>query len=289
MVAYVQPQSQPQLAASTVAREILGSVRFWIGLALLVTAAACGIVKLSDQRANERLNTLARDYFSNLDQRTGTQISEQISKQVSNKIVAEFKETKIKATIEQVANERAQDLLTNAVWPSLEAFRAGIEQANAQLTKSTNELAQVSKEIRLAQRMAAQVAPAASDAPGLLSLVDRTVVMNGSNYLLTLFFKTDGAKPVGSVDLIAGTYKQTAKILSFGVRAPLQSDPPTMNDTGDASRLTLTVTRMDVPVIVELEFSAPTIVKIVGDALEEELTIPVASDKMQMPLGVKPN
>jgi hypothetical protein len=46
---------------------------------------------------------------------------------------------------------------------------------------------------------------------------------------------------------------------------------------------------MDVPVIVELEFSAPTIVKIVGDALEEELTIPVASDKMQMPLGVKPN
>jgi len=277
----------PRVQPGNVAREILGSVKFWIGLALLVAAAAFGVVKLTEQRMTDHLDTVSRDYFNALDEKTSNHVSEQISTQVSNQIAAEFRQPGIKATMEQVAADRAQDLLTNAVWASLETFRAGIEQANAQLAKSTNDLAQMSRDIRLAQRMASQLDSAGTEAPAMLSLASQTVATNGSNYILTLVFKPTNDRPVGAVDLIAGTYRQTAKIVNFAARAPIQSDAPMLNDAGDAARLTFNVARADVPIAVDLEVTGPTIVKFVGDVLQEELTIPIAADKMQVPLGAK--
>jgi hypothetical protein len=277
------PRPQPV----NVAREILGSVKFWMGMALLVAAAAFGVAKLTERQTADHLNAMGRDYFNSLDEKTSNHVSEQISMQVSNQIDAQFRQPRIKATMEQVAADRAQDLLTNAVWASLETFRAGIEQASAQLAKSTNDLAQVSRDIRLAQRMASQMASAGTEPPAMLILASQTVATNGSNYILTLFFKTTNDRPVGTVDLIAGTYRQTSKIVSFAARAPLQSDAPMLNDAADAARLTFNVARADTPIAVDLEVNGPTIVKFVGDVLQEELTIPIAADKMQVPLGAK--
>lgn len=281
------PVLAPRPQPGHVAREIFGSVKFWIGLALLVAAAAFGVVKLTERQAADHLTAMGRDYFNALDEKTSNHVSEQISTQVSNQIAAEFRQPRIKATMEQVAADRAQDLLTNAVWASLETFRAGIERANAQLAKSTNDLAQMSRDIRLAQRMASQLASPGAEPPGMLSLASQTVATNGSNYILTLYFKATNDRPVGPVDFIAGTYRQTAKIVNFAARAPLQSDAPTLNEAGDAARLTFNVARADVPIAVDLEVTGPTIVKFVGDVLQEELTIPIAADKMQVPLGAK--
>src|SRR5882672_5079543 len=108
--------ASPPVQSVNVAREILGSVKFWLGLALLVAAAAFGVARLTEQRMTDHLNAMGKDYFNSIDEKTSNHVSEQISMQVSNQIAAEFRQPRIKATMEQVAAERAQDLLTNAVW-----------------------------------------------------------------------------------------------------------------------------------------------------------------------------
>ena len=282
------PVAQPQFSVGAVAKEILGSAKFWAAFALLIAAAAFGVGKLTEQRNNERLAALEKDYFNGLDVRASNQIREQISQQVSNQVAAEFRQPRIKAAIEQAAADRAQDVLTNEVWPALDAFRMQVELASAQLAKSSNDLAEISRDIKLTGRAASQMAPPPAEAPALLSLTDHTVSQNGTNYVLTLIFRpTNATRPVGLVDLIAGTYRQTAKVVNFAARAPNQSDPPTFNDTGDAARLTFTDTNVGLPVVLELDVTAPTIVRIVGDALEEDLTIPIASEKMQLPSDAK--
>src|SRR5258708_40017932 len=86
----------PQVQRGNVAREILGSVKFWIGLTLLVAAAAFGVVKLTEQRMTDHLDTVSRDYFNALDEKTSNHVNEQISTQVSNQIAAEFRQPGIK-------------------------------------------------------------------------------------------------------------------------------------------------------------------------------------------------
>ncbi len=282
------PASQPQLGAGVVAKEILGSAKFWAGFALLIAAAAFGVVKFTEQRANDHLTAAEKEYFNALDQRASNQVHEQISRQISNQVAAEFRQPRIKSAIEQAAADRAQDLLTNAVWPALDAFRAQLDLASAQLAKSSNDLAQVSRDIKLAGRAASQMAPAPADAPALLSLTDHTVSQNGTNYVLTLILRpTNPSRPVGTVDLIAGTYRQTAKVVNFSAQPPNQSDPPIMNETGDAARLTFNATGVGLPVVIELDVTAPTVVRITGDVLEEDLTIPIASEKMVLPPDAK--
>ena len=91
---------------------------------LLVAVAAFGVAKLTEQRMTDHLNAMGKDYFNSIDEKNSNHVSEQISVQVSNQIAAEFRQPRIKAAMEQVAADRAQDLLTNAVWASLETFRA---------------------------------------------------------------------------------------------------------------------------------------------------------------------
>ena len=55
-----------------------------------------------------------------------------------------------------------------------------------------------------------------------------------------------------------------------------------MNETGDAARLRFTVSGSEPPPLV-LELSAPTIVKLTGDALQQDVTVPVAADRLQLP------
>ena len=68
--------------------------------------------------------------------------------------------------------------------------------------------------------------------------------------------------------MIAGTYRQTAKILNFASVTPGQSEPAVMNDLGDAARLKFNPARSDTPVVIALELTGPTIVRVSGDVLE---------------------
>ena len=138
--------------------------------------------------------------------------------------------------------------------------------------------------MKLAQQAAKQLASTVSDDPPLLHLVNQTVTHSDSNLVLTLFFRPTNNKPIGDVELMAGTYRQTAKITGFTARNVQQVKPPVMNELGDAARLNFTAARTDAPIIVEVQLTAPTIVKLLGDPLEEELTLPVELDKMQMPV-----
>ena len=266
---------------NTVARHILGSWKFWAGVAMVVALAAWGIIQVAERFIDLRAN----DYLNTLEQKATNHIAA-VSGQISNQVVHEFQQPRIRATMEQIAADRANDVFTNAIWPSLEAFRLSLDEATAQLAKSTNDLAALAKEVKAAQRKVAPtpVPAGASDATPKLALVDQAVARNGSNYILSLFFKATGSQPVGSVELIAGTYRQTARILNFASVTPAgQTEPAVMNDVGDAARLKFTPLRSDAPIVIALELTAPTIVRVSGDALEGDLTIPVAAEKLPAP------
>lgn len=251
---------------------------------MVVGLAAWGVIdvaeRLIDQRATNYLNTLEQQATNHIGFVYG---------EISNQIVREFQQPRIRAAMEQIASERVNDIFTNNIWPSLEAFRLTIDEANAQLAKSTNDLAALTKEVKAAQRKVAPTptASSGSDATPKLTLIDQAVARNGSNYILSLFFKTNGSQLIGSVDLIAGTYRQTAKILNFSSVTPGQSEPAVMNDLRDAARLKFTPPGGDAPVVIALELTAPTIVRVSGDGLEGDLTIPVAADKLPAPTAGK--
>ena len=276
-----------------VARQIFKSWKFWAVLVGLVGAAAWGVVTVADRIIDLR----SREYLSTLGQQATNQIGRAFG-QISNQISLEFKQPKIKATVEQVARERASDIFTNAVRPSLEAFQDALDLANAQLAHSSNVVAELEKAALAAQRKIPPPAPlapvvqvmpvpkilpaVAADSTAKLVLANRTVTQSGTGYILTLFFRATNNPPGGAVDLVAGTYKQTAQILNFASMTSAPTAPSTLNATGDVARLRFTVSDRESPTLV-LELTAPTIVRLVSESLDTDLTIPVAADKMQLP------
>ena len=57
-------------------------------------------------------------------------------------------------------------------------------------------------------------------------------------------------KPLGAVELIAGTYRKTARIVGFTARNVDAADAPVMNDFGDAAKLKFTVNQANAQVVV---------------------------------------
>jgi hypothetical protein len=266
-----------QLAAVT--KHVLGSWKLWLALVVVVGAATAGVVEFINLKAPALREESGREAQSNADA-----MAAKIADGISNQIAAEFQQPRIQAAIERVASQQAGNILTNAVWASLDQFREKLQAANEQLAKTTNDLAVLSNNVHQAQLAAAQMAGTVTDDPALLTLVDKSVTRNGTNYDLTMFFRPTNHKPVGTVELMAGTYRQTAKIVNFTARNVDQADAPVLNDIGDAAKLRFTVSHADAQVVVELTLSAPTLVKLVGDELAEELTLPVAIDQMQLPM-----
>ncbi len=274
-----------------VARQIFGSWKFWVALVGLIGVAAWSIVTVADRIIELR----SKEYLNTFGQQATNQIGLAFG-QISNQISLEFKQPKIKATVEQVARERANAIFTNGVRPSLEAFQDALDLANAQLARSSNVVAELEAAALAAQRKippptpapsvqampVSKVAPAiAADSTAKLVLANRSVTQNGTGYVLTLFFKATNNPPGGAVDLMAGTYKQTAHILNFASMTSAPTAPSTLNATGDVARLRFTVSDRESPTIV-LELTAPTIVRLVSESLDTDLTIPVAADKMQL-------
>ncbi len=246
----------------------------------MVGLAAWGVIALAERFIDLR----AANYLNTLEQQATNHIG-YVAGQISNEIDREFQQPRIKAAMQQIAEDRANELFTNSIWPSLEAFRHGLNDADAELTQSTNDLAALAREIRAARRKispapAAAAATNSPDATPKLTLVDQQVSKRGVNYILSLFFKATGNQPIGTVELIAGTYRQTAKILNFGTVTPGQTEPAVMNNLGDASRLKFTPPRSDAPIVVALEVNGPTIVRVSGDALEGDLTVPIAAENL---------
>lgn len=310
-------ETTPQGAALTrqqvnlVTRQILGSWKLWAVLIVLVAGAAWGVIQISQKIIDAR----SKAYLSAFEEKATNHLaaaSAKISKQVSDEIEAQFKQARIQAAMEQVARERVNDALTNSIWPSLEAFQQSIKWANSQLAKSTNELAKLDKDIRSAERKAAQSQLAALSDPivtkpkpavltntpaslpspisasgtasNKLVLASQTVTPSGQDYILTIFFKPVGNNAPGQVSVVAGTFRRTARIINFALVTPGASQPMMLNDTGDAAQLQFTVGAGDAPAIA-LEVTAPTIVQVTGDALADTLTLPVAAEKMVKPAG----
>jgi hypothetical protein len=279
-----------------VAQQIFGSWKFWAFLVTIIGVAAWGVVVVADRVIDYR----AKEYISLLDQKTTNHIGV-VFGQISNQIALEFRQPKIKATIEQVARERANDLFTNGVRPSLEAFQDAMDLANGQLIKSSNALAELEAETLAAERRIPTSAPApvaivqtpapkpavkpapapTTDAAVKMALVNRTLTPAGTGYLLTLFFRVTNGTTSGTVDIVAGTYNQTAKILNFAAMSAIPSAPPVLSDTADAARLRFNVSNRETPTLV-LEVSGPTIVRFISDSLEGDLTIPIAAEKLQL-------
>jgi hypothetical protein len=289
--------------ARMLARQILGSWKLWAVIIVLVAAGAWGVVQVSQRIMDAR----SKAYLSDLETKATNRLavaSAEIAKQVSNQIQAELRQPRVQAAMEQMARERVSEAMSNSLWPSLEEFQRSLYRASSQLARSTNELAKLDKDIKAAEtkvaeakvpQPAAAVAapsaqpPAAAKAPApstggatKLTMSTQTVMQNGQNYLLTIFFKPTSQTAIGPVSLIAGTFKQTARIANFVLVTPGQSQPMMLNETQDAAQLQFNVAGGDAPAVA-IELTAPTIVRVTGDALAEELTLPVSADKMTLP------
>jgi hypothetical protein len=290
-----------------VAAQIFGSWKFWACLIIIVGAAAWGVVIVADRvidvRAHEYLNTLEQNATNHI----GTAFG-----QISNQIALEFRQPRIRAAIELAARNRAGDLFTNGVQPSLDAFQDALDGAIGQLAKSSNALARLEAEAEAARKRIPPPTPVVTNTPPVaiaqtnlpatppvkpavavapepvipavkLTLSNRTVTQAGANYILTLFFHATFANGSsgGLVTLEAATYNQTAKIVNFAAMTASPTEAPIMNETGDVGRLRFAVTDRETPAIV-IEFSAPTIVRLASDSLDTDLTVPVAADRMQL-------
>jgi hypothetical protein len=290
--------------AQLVARQILGSWKLWAVIIVLVAAGAWGVVQVSQRIIDAR----SKAYLSDLETKATNRLavaSAEIAKQVSNQIQAELRQPRVQAAMEQMARDRVSEAMSNSLWPSLEEFQRSLYRASSQLARSTNELAKLDKDIKAAETKVAeakvpQPAAAATTAPATqppaaakapvpstggttkLTISTQTVMQNGQNYLLTIFFKPTSQTAIGPVSLIAGTFKQTARIANFVLVTPGQSQPMMLNETQDAAQLQFNVAGGDAPAVA-IELTAPTIVRVTGDALAEELTLPVAADKMTLP------
>lgn len=273
------PASLTPAQMAAVTRHVIGSWKLWMGLLLIVAAATAGIVEFVNMKAQ-----VLRDEAAAAQQADSNAVAAKIDAGISNRIVAEFQKPEIEAAIARMASQKAGEILTNEVWASLDEFRGKMQAASAQLAKTTNDLAVLSNTVHQAQIAAAQLAAAVPGDPTLLALVNQTVTRDGTNYDLAMFFKPTSDKPPGTVELIAGTYRQTAKIVNFTAQNVDAADPPVMNDIGDAAKLKFTASRPNTQLEVDLVLSAPTLVKVTGDQLAEELTLPVAVDQMQLPL-----
>jgi len=268
--------SPEQLTAVT--RHILRSGKFWavvIALLAVVTAVLAGLIHWENGHVTDNV---ARNSSNQIAAVTGS-----ISKQISSQIAAEFEQPRIQATIESVASQKASQSISNAVWGSLEAFRTEVREAQVQLIRTKGDLAALSNDLVTAQIAAQHVLSTVSNQPPYLQLVDQAVNFNGSNFVLALSFKPSNSNPVGQVDLAAGTYRQTARILAFTAHNVESVAEPTINAAGDGAVLHFTANKVDGLVIIELVFSDATIVRLESDTLEAPLTLPVAVDQMRLP------
>jgi hypothetical protein len=288
-----------------IAGQIFGSWKFWAVLIVLVGSASWAVVTVADRVIDAR----AKQYLNTLEQNATNHIGAAFG-QISNQIALEFRQPRIRNTIEQVARNRAGDILTNGVRPTLEAFQDALDSATSALQRSSNAIAKLEADALAAQRripppapvvpVTAPIAvvqtnvvappvvttsqsPATPTAPPTvkLALANRTITQAGQHYILTLFFRAtfvNGATS-GMVDVAAGTYNQTAKILNFASMTSSPSEAASINAEADVARLRFGVSDRETPTLV-IEFSGPTIVRLVSDSLDTDLTIPIAADKM---------
>jgi hypothetical protein len=302
------------------AGQIFGSWKFWAALLIVVGGAAWIIVKVADRmidaRANAYLNTLERQATNHIGAAFG---------QISNQIATEFRQPRIRAAMEQVARDRALDVFTNGVQPSLEAFEEALDIAKSQLAHSSNAIAQLERDSRearsrlqaaVAAAVLAQIPPTNSYVPtnpiavappvaatptnpaptstppaaissGLkLTLINRAVTQVGNDYTLTLFFRASDPSVTGMVEVEAGIYKQTAKIVNFAAMTTGPAETAAFNETGDAARLRFNVSPREAPTLI-LEVSGPTIVRLSSDTFDSDLTLPIAAEKLQLPAASK--
>lgn len=296
--------SQEQLSA--VVTQVFGSWKFWGLLVVLISLSTWAVVKVADRVIDAR----ARAFLAEAQQKNSSQLTSALSG-ISNQIAGEFRQPRIQGAIEQEARNQAREMFTNEVVPSVAAFHEALEAAKGELAKASLSIAdlqaastngqkkiadltadaaralaiQTNQAAQATAVVAAAVAPAQSKALKL-SLANRTISQTPNSYVLTLFFRTSGSPASGPVEMVAGTYKQTAKILAFSSMTSLAKNAADINETGDAARLRFEVAENESPAL-SIEFSGPTIVRIVSESLESELIVPIAADKLTLSNAAK--
>ncbi len=260
---------------SAVTRHILRSGKFWSVVGFCLAAVALGLAALVHWENGRVGEAITNSTSNQIAAATGS-----ISEKISAEVAAEFEQPRIQATIERVASQKAADAISNAVWPSLEVFRSEFKAAQAQLAQSRSDLNTFSNNLATARNAASQILAAVSNQAPALQLTDMVTNFNGSNFVLTLSFH---ATATGPVELDAGTWRQTSRIASFTARNVDHLEPAAINDDGDAAVLKFSAGQIDTPILVYVELTDGTIVRIVSDSLEQPLTLPVHPELMRLP------
>lgn len=124
-VAYVEEESvalnlSPD-ALQEIVKKLLRSVRFWCLFGVGMILVALGVVEALDWLTGRNLRTLTAE----LERSSSNQLAVAYG-EITNQIVAEFKEPRISQTVSSVAASEAQSILRGQVSPVVEQFKRDV-------------------------------------------------------------------------------------------------------------------------------------------------------------------
>lgn len=283
----------PSVTAKAVARQVLKTWWFWLGLAVIIWSGLLGVEKLTRLQTNRFQGELARDASNQLARSILTisnaireQVTQNVSNQlareltngltdVSNQIATALQQPRVQAAIQAAAAQQATQVMFKAISPAIANFQARLAQAQTQALALTNARPPAVASKPPPPKDAAKPAPPSTpDTPAGILYDSQTVAKQGATYVVTVRFKKTGTRPLGIMHFALGAYNQlSARIVgvdaindsAFGVEKSIDT-------SGLEAALNFSVPDGSGPVIQVL-LSGPTILQVVCDALSEPVTL----------------
>ena len=285
----------PSENARAIARQVLKTWWFWLGLALVVWAGLLGVEKLARIQTNRFQAELTRTASNQLAQSIVTisnairaEITQNVSNQlareltngmtgVSNQIAAALQQPRIQSAIQSAAAQQASLAMLRSISPAISNFQARLarEQAIAQAMVDSLTNVRPPPPATTPAKDAAKTAKASTpDTPAQIVFDSQSIVPQGSLYAVTVRFRKTGTQPLGIMHFAIGAFNQLpARIV--GVDAATDAAigvEKSIDATGLEAAVNFSTPNGADPAIQVL-LSGRTVFQVVCDALQQPVNV----------------
>jgi hypothetical protein len=282
----------PAENVKVVARQILKTWWFWVGLAAIVWGGLLGVEKLAriqTQRFQAELsrtasNELARNIVT-ISNTIRTEVMQSISNQlareltngrtdISNQIAAALQQPRIQTAIQSAVAQQASQMMLRSVSPAVSNFQARLAREQAIAEAMVDSLTNVRPQSPPPAKEAAKPKPAATPGTPTGIVYDSdTVTKDGSTYMVVVRFRKTGTDPLGVLQFAVGVYNQlAARIVGIDAGDAAIGVEKTIDSTGLEAGLNFTCPDGATP-MVQVRLSGPTVLQFVCSALPQPVTV----------------
>jgi len=284
----------PAENVKVVARQILKTWWFWVGLAVIVWAGLLGVEKLARiqtgrfqaELSRTASNELARNIVTisnNIRAEVMQSVSNQLAREltdgrtdISNQIAAALQQPRIQTTIQSAVAQQASQMMLRSISPAVSNFQARLDRERAIAEAMVDSLTNVrpTNQAPLPAKEAAKPKPAATPTtPAGIAYDSESVTKVGSTYMVVVRFRKTGTDPLGVLQFAVGVYNQlAARIVGIDAGDAAIGVEKTIDTTGLEAALNFTCPDGAAPV-VQVRLSGPTVLQFVCAALPEPVTV----------------